>query len=183
MKRFSLLIAITLLQTTLAVGQYTRDDSALETQPNEDKKGIDFNRLYVGGSLGAQFGTFTFVNLSPDLGYWFTDRFTAGIGARYLYFSDSRTNYSTTIVGGSIFARYLITPEIFGHVEYEVLNGRFDPTREKAFNISSLFVGGGYMQSLGDRFFTGIMLLYNVNDSVYSPYRNPVIRVTFGLGL
>ncbi len=180
MNRFFFIATFLLFFTGTAMSQYTREDD-ISKQPN-DRGGFSPDRIYVGGSLGAQFGTFTFVNLSPDVGYWFTDRFTAGLGARYLYFSDNTINYSTTILGGSTFARYFITEELFTHVEFEVLNGRFDRMRNDAFNVYSLFAGGGYMQFFSDRFFSGIMILYNINDSVYSPYRNPVIRVTFGLG-
>lgn len=181
MKRFLFCTVFLLFQAALVHGQYTRDDGNMK-QPDKEG-GFSLDRVYIGGSLGAQFGTFTFINLSPDVGYWFTDRFAAGVGGRYMYFNDRVFNFSTTIVGGSVFGRYLITDEIFAHAEYEVINGRFDRMREESFNVHSLFVGGGYIQSFGDRFFSGIMLLYNINESIYSPYRNPIIRVTFGLGI
>lgn len=182
MKKLTSTFILCLFCFSLAFAQYTRNDGMYDGNEKESS-GFSMDRIFLGGSLGAQFGTFTFINISPDIGYWLTDRFMAGVGGRYMYFNDRVFNFNTSIVGASAFGRYLITDEIFGHVEYEVLNGRFDPTSENTMNVAGLFVGGGYMQMFGDRFFSGIMVLYNLNDNIYSPYTNPIIRVNFGIGL
>jgi hypothetical protein len=44
-------------------------------------------------------------------------------------------------------------------------------------------VGGGIKQEIGVNSFLTLMLLYNLNETVNSPYSNPVIRVGFAVGL
>lgn len=56
--------------------------------PEEDtavKKGFDKDRVVVGGNLGASFGNYTFINVSPQVGYIFNRYVTAGVGVNFLY--------------------------------------------------------------------------------------------------
>ena len=50
-------------------------------------------------------------------------------------------------------------------------------------NIPSLFVGGGYTQRMGSNSAVTLMLLYNVMESDYRIYENPVIRLGFNIGM
>ncbi len=122
-------------------------------------------------------------------------------------FLDLRLN----VYGGRIFSRYylgsIFTNEIlanlFAHVEYEYLTYHMpyknagpppdgtivDPYNyyykpgNQVMEFNSFFVGGGYRQTLGGRFYVDIMILFNLNDTYNSPYANPVIRLGFGTGL
>jgi hypothetical protein len=50
-------------------------------------------------------------------------------------------------------------------------------------NISSLFVGGGYTQPFGNgNSGVTLMLLYNVMESDYRIYENPIIRTGINVG-
>ncbi len=73
---------------------------------------------------------------------------------------------------------------LFAHVEYEVLSIEYahDPTTDMRKTINSLFVGGGLYQQMGSRGFATIAVLYNLLETEYSPYSNPVIRIGFGVG-
>jgi len=46
------------------------------------------DKLTFGGNFGATFGTVTYVNLSPQVGYKVTERFIPGISATYIYYKD-----------------------------------------------------------------------------------------------
>lgn len=48
------------------------------------------NRKEFGGKLGLQFGSTTLIDLSPRVGYWFTNYFVSGVGASYVYMNDNR---------------------------------------------------------------------------------------------
>ena len=50
-------------------------------------------------------------------------------------------------------------------------------------NIGSLFVGAGFRQVFGRKSVVDMMLLYNLTESPYSPYENPIIRIGFGIGI
>ena len=161
---------------------------------NDNNFKFDKNRLFTGGNLGAQFGTSTFLDISPILGYYITDKFSAGIGAIYQYAGyKDRTfpayNSNTSIYGGKLFLRYNIIESIFAHAEYEALNLEteyFDPMNYRhstpRFFVHSILIGGGYRQPIGDYSSINLMVLYNINETIDSPYRNPIIRMGFDIG-
>ncbi len=84
-----------------------------------------WDRVYTGGGIGLQFGSQTFVNISPLVGYRLTEKLSVGLSATYIYYRYKNPNpaftYSSNIYGGSVFSRYLIFENLFAHVEYEVL--------------------------------------------------------------
>ena len=143
------------------------------------------SRFFSGGNVGLNFGTVTYVDLSPIIGYKVTEKFSVGTGATYIYYSDNRNNYSTNIYGGRLFSRYLITENIFAHAEYELINFETLDFNQKLkrMNVPSLFVGGGYNARIAGNSFFNITVLWNVLQSVYTPYSNPLIRTGFTIGL
>jgi hypothetical protein len=133
--------------------------------------------------------------------YWYKD-----------YYYDTKTqetlSYSNSVYGGRIFLRYYLRSlldnalgNLFVHTEYEYLysvrpytqvpygqgnitDGRYYYTRgNEAIEVNSIFIGGGYSQPVGGRAFLDILILYNLNESYYSPYSNPLFRIGFGVGL
>ena len=89
-----------------------------------------------------------------------------GTGATYMYYKIKMYGETTeaNIYGGRLFARYLITNDIFAYIEYESLN-------TPNFNIypnyprewaNSFFVGGGYLMRFSNKGGIMIMALYNL---------------------
>lgn len=157
----------------------------LNAQENAKKKeGFSWDRVVIGGNVGASFGEYTFVNLSPNVGYYFTKNLILGVGGTYIYY-DEPFYGSSNMYGGRLFSEYFLLEHIILHAEYEVLNLEvFDNYGfSERMNIGSLLVGGGLRSTLGGRSYASIMLLYNLNETVYSPYTNPIFRVGFGIGL
>lgn len=153
------------------------------------------NRINLGGYLGAQFGTITVIDVSPRASIRVTDRFYPGIGFTYQYYQDKRysPSYSSNAYGGSLYASYYVWRDLFAHLEYAPLyvnyydyypdgSGGYYKVKNAVW-VHDLMVGGGYRQWIGERAFISLMVLFNVNESLYSPYRNPVIRMGFGVGL
>lgn len=143
---------------------------------------FDWSKVFVGGNMGLQFGTITLVNISPLIGYKITDRLSAGITTTYIYYKYNTINFSSSIYGAGVFARLNILENVFGHAEYEVLNVDsydFPGTRT---NIENIFVGGGFSQPIGANSSYTIMALWNLGDSKYSPYSNPILRMGFNIG-
>ena len=159
-------------------------------KPEEQKSGDakpkepfwSWSRVYGGGGLGMQFGRVTFINLAPDVGYRITDRYSAGIGLRYIYFRDNYYQDELNIYGGSLFNRFLITEFLFAHGEYELLNGPWDPYSTRRFNINNVWLGGGLRQHVGNSSFN-IMALWNVNEEKYNPFPSPQIRMGISIGI
>ena len=125
------------------------------------------NRIFVGGNLGLQFGSITLVDVSPLIGYWFTEDLAGGLGLTYQYFQDNRylPKYSTNIFGARIFGRYFIFGDIFAHAEFEWMNfDAYDFFGDLVrVNVNNILVGGGYRQWVTDNSFISLELLWNVN--------------------
>lgn len=181
---------LSLMFSTIYLGSNAQDfPSNPQSHINPARDGF-WDRFYTGGGIGLQFGSQTFINISPLLGYRLTEKFSAGVSVTYLYYKYKAQNpaysYSSNTYGGSVFSRYLILENLFAHVEYELLRldvrdnvSRLLGTKD----IVSVLVGGGYRQMLGERSSINLMLLYNLNESTYSPYQNPIIRLSFGIGI
>jgi hypothetical protein len=164
------------------IAQSRAQDSTMLPKHPPKERFID--KLFTGGNLGVQFGTVTFVDVSPLVGYRITDKISAGIGATYQYYhyKDKFYDFETNVYGGRVFGRYLFTDYLFGHAEYEYLNlEAFDFNRRRV-DVGSLLVGGGYIQRIGDHAAIVAMLLYNFTESAYTPYTNPIFRIGVNIG-
>jgi len=141
-------------------------------------------RLVYGGNLGLSFGTVTVVNLSPSVGYKVTEKLVVGPGITYIYYNDSRFDFTSQVYGGRLWGQYLFTRNLFAYGEYDVLNGEFDPLDGgRRVTVASPLLGAGYFQGYGPFGFS-LMVLWNFNDSRYQPYGpNPIFRGGFNIGL
>ncbi|MFO7824455.1 MAG: hypothetical protein R6V72_11000 [Cyclobacterium sp.] len=147
------------------------------------------DRLYFGGNGSVQFGTITFVEVSPLAGVMITEKYSVGAGATYQYFNNRfYRDAAGHIYGGRIFNRFNLLPRIFLHAEYEALNVKVAnpiPNSNDVFItrewVPGLFGGAGYFTPFGERGGMNFMLLYNFSyDNRRSPYNEPyVIRVGF----
>ena len=161
--------------TSVAQDQETSDTEEESTEYYQRPSLLD--RLAPGGNFSLQFGTITYIEVSPMVGYRFTDKFTAGPGFTYRYFKIR--NYSaSSIYGPRAFARYVIGRQFFVQTEYEHLSVQFptgDPQEPMVREwVPGLFVGGGLFQPIGERAGFMIGAFYNLNhDNLRSPYNSP----------
>lgn len=181
--KIGILVLFVLSLSTLKA-QYQNLGDATPSKSNKP------NPWFVGGMIGGSFSNYGgSFEVSPLVGYRVTEDFHVGSRLTYIY---TNIDYGGTIgkrsfhdYGGSIFARYRFIPMLFGHAEYEILNVQYPRADGSVENIlvNSLFLGGGLYQQMGGRGFATIAILFNVLESQYSPYSNPIIRVGFGVGL
>lgn len=181
-----LLLFVTINISCYSQDYYTPKSKIIDSIPLKAAKEPfwSWDRVYYGGGLGLQFGTLTMINISPDIGYKITQRYSAGIGLRYIYFADRRyiPAVTSSIYGASVFNRFLITSFLFAHAEYEVLNGAWDYSTSRRFFIANVWVGGGIRQSVGGAGLN-LMILWNINKSPYSPFPSPQIRGGISIGI
>lgn len=173
-----------ILFLVLCISHYSAVSGQDFTPPVPKKEKAPFwswDRVYTGGGIGLQFGSITLINVAPDIGYMITERYSAGIGIRYMYFSDNRYKppYEINIYGGSIFNRFIVTDFLFLHGEYEILNGPWNYIGQR-FNLNNVWVGGGLSQGSGNVRFN-VLALWNLNDEGYLP--NPQLRMGISVGL
>ena len=153
--------------------------------PSAKPSPFSSDRFYTGGDIGLNFGSTTYIDLSPILGYKVTDNFSVGPGIIYVYYRDNIYNFTLNYYGAKFFARYHITDNLFAHAEEQMLNVNVSDNNNNSLSVyvTSFLVGGGYSQPIGGNSFFTITGLWNLTPSVYSPYRNPIIRAGFNIGL
>jgi hypothetical protein len=135
--------------------------------PEEPTEDNPLGRKYfTGGSFGLTFGTYTYINAAPILGYRLTKRISVGTGLSYFYINDPY--FEGSLLGGKFFAQGMVYKTFFAHTEYELVDFRN--------NFSVLLAGAGYRQMFSERAGIDLMVLFDLNQNGRSFYRNPVIR-------
>ncbi len=171
------------LYTLIAFNSFGQDSTrSYRRQPYETPLK---DKIYFGGNIGLQFGTVTFAEVSPLVGYKITDHLSAGVGVTYQYYRyrDKYYDFETNVYGGRIFSRYLFTDYLFGHVEYEYLNLEAFDIKRRRVDVGSFMGGAGYVQPMGPNAALVAMILYNFTPTIYTPYSNPIIRIGINIGI
>lgn len=180
------IIAVLAIFLFLIFGKVDDALAQREIYPEDDPPLKD--RMYYGGNFSLQFGSLTYIDISPLAGVMLTEKLSAGLGGTYQYLRFRRTKSSSSVYGGRLFGRYNITENIFAHSEAESLNTAYvvpgaTPSQDRLTRdwVTGIFVGGGYFTPFGSRGGANITLLYNLTyDNRRSPYNEPyVIRVGF----
>ncbi len=143
------------------------------------------NRLTFGGGIGAQFGDYTLVNFSPQVGYNFTNYLNAGAGINYVYYSEkydgNRYKQTNNYFGLNLYARLYpvsflvlkIQPEV--NRMWQKIEHRPTGVKETTEKLIPTFLVGGGLR-LGP---VTAMIEYDVAQNSNSPYGN---RLFYSLG-
>ena len=139
----------------------------------------------LGGSFGSNSGG-TSVYLSPRVGYKLTDNVETGLAGN-LTWTNSQY-YSATTVGVGPFLNYYIARNFYlsGLFQEYFFNQNNKLTRQEfSGNEAALYLGGGYMQRIGNGAYMQIGGMYNVlydnEKSVFGGGFVPSVGVVFGL--
>lgn len=164
------------------------------SQEEEPKRGFDKSRLFFGGNFGLSFGNYTFINVSPQVGYRFTDWFAAGAGPNFQFTSYknringntiSRENYG--VLGLNAFGRIYPIQQVFLQVQPE---GNYTWGKYKFYGppeytsdlegkiVPSLLLGAGGAIPAGRGAFI-VMAQYDLLQNERTPYGN---RVFYNFG-
>lgn len=175
-----LLISLFLLfGATSVFSQRTAEDEYVESQKKSETQNTKKpfkDRLVFGGNLGGSFGTYSYFQINPMVGYKVTDWWVNGIGFNYIY-SGSR-GYSQNTYGPSVWSRAYIYKSIMLHSEFEYLTMNFrNPYGEKFNGNAPVWLAGGGYQNTAGGFRFGILVLFDLIQNYNSPYANPIIRV------
>jgi hypothetical protein len=153
-------------------------------------KGFDKSKLFVGGGLGLAFGTYTIVNVSPLIGYHFSELFAAGVGINYSYYgyNDGYWNYKQSYAGMSVFGRIYPVRQFFIQVQPQenymwytqsgIGSYQNQPTIKINQFVPSLLLGAGAAIPAGNGAIT-ISVMYDVLQNIYSPYYRQAV---YGFG-
>ncbi len=145
------------------------------------------NRWTFGGGLGVGFGSNSYFNLqvSPRVGYKITEQLEGGIIGNVSWQKDDY--YSSTMFGVGPFVNYYFARSFFvgANLQQYFINSKEKFTNYK-YNTdeTSLYLGGGYMQSLGNNAFAQFGIMYNVlwkESSIFSTGFIPTVGFVIGL--
>lgn len=157
------------------------------------QSGFSADRLVFGGNFGASFSNYeTLIGISPSVGYKVTDRLTLGTGVIYQFYryKIAPFDFKFNNYGGRLYGTFQLNEFLILHSEYESLNLEYikyntlgvpDGTQRRT--IGSMLVGGGYRQYISSNSMLDLMVLYNLTETPYTPYSNPIIRVGLSFGL
>jgi hypothetical protein len=169
-------------------------------QEEETAKGFQKEKLFIGGNFGLSFGDLTLINISPQIGYRFSELFAAGLGINGQYVSVKNryidgTPYSKTsqgVVGLNVFGRiyplqYImlqVQPEanyIFGkQTFYGSSNQEYEMD---AAIVPSLLVGAGAVLPSGRGSFIA-SFFYDVLQRPNAPYGSrPFLNLGYNISL
>jgi len=153
-------------------------------------------RLYVGGNFGLQFGTFTYVEISPIIGLWVMPRLSVAAGPTFKYYKDAYSD--SDVWGGKAYTRFVVINDlsnvipvglgtsIYLHGEFEILSFKSDylgvSNGSERTNIDTGLAGAGFSQPVGGRGRINFAILWVVYDSGYQIYNNPEYRLEFTFG-
>ena len=158
----------------------TTRQSSVQTKKKSQSSGIGFDKskLTFGGNFGLQFGDYTVVNISPQVGYNFSKYFGLGTGLGYSYYKEDYGvgEYSRHYASYNLYARIYplqtfvigVQPEISRMWEKETIRGQ-EPYKSNEF-VPTVLVGAGLRYS-------GMiaMIQYDVVQDKNSPYGNTIV--------
>lgn len=170
-------------------------------EKEEEKKGFQKEKLFVGGNFGLTFGNFTLINVSPQIGYRFTDFVAAGVGLNLQYISikekytngDLYRKSTQGVTGLNVFGRLYPLKQFMIQVQPEInyVFGKeiyYDTSPRQEYKLDaqivpSLLLGGGLVIPSGrGAFITSVF--YDVLQDPSSPYgKRLIVNFTYNIGL
>lgn len=165
----------------------------------EKKRGFQKENLFVGGNFGLTFGDYTLINISPQVGYRFSQLFAAGIGLNGQYVSfkervdgDLYRKVSQNVTGLNVFARLYPLQQFFIQVQPEAnyIFGKqifYGPPKQEykldAMIVPSVLLGGGAALPAGKGVFI-ISVSYDVLQHENTPYgKRPIYNFGYNFSL
>jgi len=147
------------------------------------------DRIYWGGGISVAFWDYTRIRVEPLVGYRITRSLSAGVKLSGEYLRYERFGYTVSSFnyGGSVFARYRIIEQLYGHAEYGGATYETVTAQgvESRIGYPFLLLGGGFVQRTGRRTSLFFEVLYDVLQDEASPYSNggPFLSIGVAVGL
>lgn len=139
-------------------------------------------RIIFGGNFSISFGSNTFFDIEPAIGYKITKSTKIGVGPIYSYLYVREYKESVHTYGCKAFTMQSFFNYFLLYTEYQAINldaETFQVTThypEGRYWYNGLFLGGGIQQHFFHNGIVYILCLWDVLYTVNSPYYNPVIK-------
>jgi len=141
----------------------------------EAKFKFDKEKLTYSANAGLQFGTYTYINIMPTIGYNFTKELNIGVGPIFTYINNRYYNQENTSYGARIYARYFVYENLFLIGDYQTINNYWVSSVTRTWLNIPLF-GAGYRRNIGEHLYLDFSVLWNFNNASTLYYPNPILR-------
>ncbi len=178
--------------------------SAQQVMP-EEKEVSRQGMWYVIPEVNLWFGNYSVAELSPQIAYHISDRWSLGTGFNYNFYKEIETyyttGYATHLYGARAFSRYALLrnaeqwlpiylfSDLFVQLEFQVMNMEskhfYAPSYPDngRFWSEQVYIGAGFTQNISPYSSYSFLLLWDMNRNIYSPYGNPVYRIGLNIYL
>ncbi len=166
-----------------------KDDARTDLEKKKER----LQRIRIGGTFGLQFGTFTYVNLSPTVGYMvIKNRLELGGGPIFIferYRFSGYQDFKFFVYGPDVYARGYLWKGLYLESRYDLVNKPSYFDFSKKIWVSHLLLGAGYAAPLGKVGFLDVSMLFNVLNNSESIYKGTfgnfplILNVGVGFGL
>jgi hypothetical protein len=159
---------------------YQKDKSSVKEPP------AYLEKLYYGCNLALRFysrGGYNvfYYDVSPHIGYKFNEYMSGGLQIIYnnsvLTYGSTRVSYN--IVGVGVFARALVTKNLFIQAEYDYLSvpeNYLGTAIAHRAESDEKMAGLGYKSMWGEKLSYFLTLMYDFQPTLYSPYyQSPLV--------
>ncbi len=171
---------------------FAQNDSTYFSLPQnkkQDKKNAfkwSDNMIFGGNFTFFTSTRYTFIELSPIIGYRISNMILIGAGPVYNYYSQYLYNsrYTFDIYGFRTLGRIYLLEGLFFQTGWDILNRSIytiqnNTLQKERMWVQNIWVGGGIRYMVGANSYMFTSILYNLNQNNYSPYPNPYIQIGF----
>ena len=133
------------------------------------------SKWFVGGGVGATFGTVDTISIAPLIGYHVIPRFDVGTQLFYQWVNDGRYSptFESSSYGATLFARFRVWRALFLEGDYQYTNYEYlDVFNQKhRASYDAFLAGGGYAIPVGGKAAMYFSALYDFSYDSNDPYR------------
>lgn len=170
-------------------------NTKVNSSDNIPAAGTKINRWFVGGNVGATFGDYNQISISPLVGYRFSTEVSGGLQFIYNYswqtVNEGQTNQASinsNTFGGNVFLQYNPINEFYLKAEFEYDSySNFQTTQNTTVNeaVPFLFLGAGYSKSISKIATINAGIKFDLLNNINSPYQSgtPFFYVGTGIGI
>lgn len=178
-----MIILIYVFTIDLSVSFAVNPDNEINNGHAKDLEVISktpLKKVFIGGDLGASFGEYTVVRVSPLIGYNISPYVSTGVKFIYMHSWEevnqntvSATTLQSNTIGGNVFVQYNPIPTFFlkGEFEYDIFKN-YETTQNTQENtgVPFLFLGGGYTQAIAPNLNFNLGIKVDVLNNENSPF-------------
>lgn len=190
--QFAILFITVFIISDIKAEDFNLGNKSKAISPAAGKK---INNWFVGGNVGATFGDYNQISISPLIGYRFSSEVSTGLQFIYNYswqtVNEGQSNQSSinsNTFGGNVFIQYNPISEFYlkGEFEYDSYSN-FATTQNTTINeaVPFLFLGAGYSKTISKIATINAGIKFDLLNNQNSPYQSgtPFFYVGTGIGI